>query len=131
MTHTGVNDAYEVALGPAAIRTVRSLLDQDDQDELDYALRAELMDGPNADKELRFDSAGNARVYIDPGVPSSVVYTATPLSFDAYTAVHRPMTADELTRVSKEQGRQTAGCGFYVVDILPAESAFTRGPRRV
>lgn len=118
---------YEVTLGPSAIRVVLGLPSLQDRKELADALRTELVDGPNADKELRFDSDGNAQT--DPRVPSRVVYTATPLSFDAYTALHRPMTGGELSRLRREKGRPVAGRGFYVLDILSAESGFTRGPR--
>jgi hypothetical protein len=57
-----------------------------------------------------------------------VVYTATPLSFQAYTVVHRALTKDELDRLAEEQDRSTHDCGRYVIDILPAELAFTRRP---
>ena len=117
---------YEVTLGPAAIRVV---LGMRDRKELADALRTELVDGPNADKELSFDSDGNAQT--DPGLPSGMVYTATPLSFDGYTALHRPMNGNELARLSREQGRPVSERGFYVFDILSAESGFMRGPRLV
>jgi hypothetical protein len=115
---------YEVTLGPAAIRVVLGLRDRK---ELADALRTELVNGPNADKELSFDSDGNAQT--DPDMPSGLAYTATPLSFDGYTALHRPMTPAELARLRREQGRPVADRGFYVLDILSAESGFTRGPR--
>ena len=115
---------YEVTLGPAAIRVVLGLKDRK---ELADALRTELVNGPNADKEVRFDSDFNAQT--NPRVLSGVVYTATPLSFDAYTALHRPMTPAELARLSREQGRPVADRGFYVLDILSAESGFASRPR--
>jgi hypothetical protein len=121
-----MNATYEVTLGPAAIRVVLGLRDRK---ELADALQSELVDGPNADKELRFDADGNAQMR--PHVPSGLVYTATPLGFDGYTAFHRRMTDAELRRLSQEQDRPVAAIGFYVVDILAAESGFTRGPRLV
>lgn len=127
MVHTGLNHAYEVTLGPAAIRTVLSM-PKDDREGLAEALRIELLKGPNASREFRFDSDVRA---CPPGVtPNGRVYTATPLSFAGWTAVHRPLTKDEMARLRREQGRSTARQGFYVIDILPAESAFGRpGPR--
>src|SRR6266852_5439264 len=125
MSHTGVKDAYEVVLGPAAIRTVLSLPDPGERKELADALRTELINGPNAHNELRFDDA--VRTYPDRGAgPDNVVYTATPLSFAGYTAVHRRLNKEELKRLRREQGRSTARQGLYVIDILRAESAFTR-----
>lgn len=120
---------YEVVPGPAAIRTILGLSDLE-RKELAEALRTELLDGPNADKEVRFDGDMRALYYDDAG-PDDVVYTATPLSFGAYVALHRPMTKEELKRLGREQGRQVAGKGFYVLDILPPGTAFTRGPRLV
>jgi hypothetical protein len=39
---------------------------------------------------------------------------------------------EELRRLRREQGRSTAARGLYVIDILAAESAFTRiTPRRI
>jgi hypothetical protein len=120
MSHTETN-AYEVVLGPPAIRAVVSLPDPADRKELGAALRTELMDGPNAHNELRFDKT--LRVYSD---RARAPYTATPLSFAGYTAVHRRLTGEELRRLGREQDRLTAGQGVYVIDILPAESAFIR-----
>lgn len=113
---------YEVTLGPAAERAImRARYPR----ELAAALRTELVDGPNAHNQVEFgfDNDGNT-VY--PGVPGRVVYTAVPLSFNAYTAVYRPMAKDELDRLADELGRAVADCGFYVVDILSAESSFSR-----
>jgi hypothetical protein len=125
MSHTGVNDSYEVALGPAAIRTVLSLPDPDERERLADALQTELINGPNAHNELRFDS--DVRVYSDRAAgQGTAVYTATTLSFAGYTAVHRHMTSEELRQLRQEQGCSTASRGLYVIDILPAESAFTR-----
>jgi hypothetical protein len=119
---------YEVTLGPGAVRI---LLRLGDWEELAEALRTELVDGPNAGTELRFDADGNAEVHVASHGPGCVIYTATPLSCDGYTALHRPMTKEELERLSREVEGPVADRGFYVVDILPAESGFTRGPRRV
>lgn len=121
-------DPYEVALGPAAIRALETLPGLSDQKELVGALRTELMNGPNAHNEYRFDSAG---AYDDPGGTVRVVYTATPLSFAGYIAVHRRMTREELRRLRRERRRRTAVRGFYVIDILAVESAFGRGSRSV
>jgi hypothetical protein len=122
---------YEVTLGPAAKRFVLGMRDAGDRKELADALRTELAAGPNADKEFQFDSAGDARLGADPGAPAAAVYTAIPLSFSGYTAIHRPMTKDELRRLRQEQGQHAASRqGFFVIDILPAESAWFRLPRR-
>ena len=103
---------YEVVLGPEAIRAVRDL-PYLDRRKLGRALRSELVDGPNAASEYMFDY-GKAQ------------YTATPLSFKAYTAIHRPLTGGELARLSQEQGRPAHGRGFYVIEIRSGVSAFTR-----
>jgi hypothetical protein len=121
MTHIGLNHAYEVTLGPAAIRTVQCM-SKEDRGDLAEALRTELLNGPNASREFRFDSDVPAYT---PGA-NGTVYTATPLSFGAYTAVHRPLTGDEINRLRREQGRSAVGQGFYVIDILSVESAFGR-----
>jgi hypothetical protein len=115
---------YEVILGPAAIRTTLGLSDAD-RKELADALRTELLDGPNADKEVGFDADLRPCVHSDRGR----IYTGTPLSFSAYLAVHRPMTREELKRLRREQGRRVADAGFLVFDILHPASAFTRGPQ--
>jgi hypothetical protein len=105
---------YEVVLGPAAIRTIERL-PEPEQGTLADALRNELVDGPNVKAAFSF-------------VCEIGQYTATPLSFEAYTVVHRPMTEDELSRLSREQQRPTAETGFYVPEIRGGESAFTRRP---
>jgi hypothetical protein len=55
-----------------------------------------------------------------------VIYTASPLSFDGYTAIHRRLTKEELKRLRHDKRPSTAEQGVYVIDILPAESAFSR-----
>ncbi len=128
MAHNGPNRAYAVTLGPAAVRTIEGLPDLDRR-KLASALRTELANGPNTVKEITFDSS--VRTDVDPGAsPDKVFYTATPLSFAGYTAVHRPMTGEEIERLRLEQGHSMATWGFYVIDILPAESAFSR-PRLI
>ncbi len=127
MTHNGEGRAYEVTLGPAAIRVWDGLSDSADLDDLEYALQTELVDGPNAGKESKFGRDGQpfSEHSMDSG---AVAYTATPLSFRAYTVIHRALTRDELRRLAEEQGRPTHGRGRYVIDILAAELAFTRRP---
>jgi hypothetical protein len=119
---------YEVVLGPAAIRTVLSL-PEPERKELADALRTELLNGPNAGKVAWFDA--DMRVCDGTCGPGDVVYTGTPLSFGAYVALHRSMTAEELKRLRREQGRRVAGQGFYVLDILHPAAAFMRRPRLV
>jgi hypothetical protein len=127
MTHNGESRVYEVVLGPATIRIIEGLFDPVDRADLEQALQTELIDGPNADKESNFDGEGlpMSERSMDSG---EVAYTATPLSFQAYTAVHRALTKDELDRLAEEQYRSTHDCGRYVIDILAAELAFTRRP---
>lgn len=123
MLPSGANVPYEVVLGPAAIRVVLGLPDPVIRRRLADALQAELIDGPNARNEFRFDDAS----YSDRGVgPGQVIYTATPLSFAGYTAVHRRLTSEEQDRLHQELDRSTAALGVYVFDILRAESAFIR-----
>lgn len=114
---------YEVVLGPPAERLINSL-QRRLRNELVDALLTELADGPNRDKELKFD--GSVQVCIGPESVTSMLYTATPLSVSGYTALHRPLTKKELKKLGTGGGRSTADLGFYVVEILPAESAFTR-----
>lgn len=123
-----MSSRYEVTLGPAAIRVFLGL-SAVERKELAKALEAELLDGPNADKEARFDA--DMRACDSTCEPGDVVYRGTPLSFHAYVAVHRPMTREELKRLRQEQGHRVAGQGFYVLDILHPATAFTRGPRLV
>ena len=115
-----MDGSYEVTLGPAAIRVVLPL-DLQDQKDLADALWEELANGPNADKEYKFNLEETRKPYVDPAAPDLVEYTATPLSFGGYIAVHRPMTKDELKRLRKEQGH-SASRGFYVLDILTGDS---------
>jgi hypothetical protein len=74
MLHAGEIRAYEVVLAPAAIRFFASLQPAD-QLGLGDALRTELGLGPNADKEIRFDSS----IWADcgPGALEDIFYTAT------------------------------------------------------
>ncbi len=58
---------YIVKLAPAATRLFRAL-ESYDQMRLDRALADELIDGPNADKEIRFDADGR-RPRPDPPPP--------------------------------------------------------------
>jgi hypothetical protein len=114
---------YEVTLGPAAERVVLSLHPRSRRALAD-ALRRDLLNGPHADQavELKFDSTD----YFDPDIPSEATYTAIPISFDGYVAVHRPMTEMELKRLRHELGQSVESLGFYVVDLLAPESGFIR-----
>jgi hypothetical protein len=114
---------YMVVLGPAATRTMQSLAPFD-QRELNRALNDELTGGPNADKEIRFDSNGHPRSCDGRSRDDTVCYTATPLSHKAYTAIHRPMTMAELSAAGTAQRDHVIDLGFYVLDILSAELAF-------
>jgi hypothetical protein len=125
MPENAKNSLYEVVLGPAAIRIVLSLANPAEREALAAALRIELDGGPNVYSEYRFDS--HVRAYSDPAsCADGAVYTATPLSFTAYTAIHRPLTSEEFRRLQREQGPSDAISGVYVIDVLPAESGFTR-----
>jgi hypothetical protein len=119
-----MEDAYEVVLAPAAKRLVRSL---EDRQELARCLATELAEGPNSGVEVTFDC--EVQVCNAPDVPGDTIYTATPLSFKAYTALHRPLTSDELKQLAENKDSVVAERGFYVLDILPAESAFFMRPR--
>lgn len=112
---------YEVTLGPAAMRAIARLTDPR---LLIEALLTELAEGPNQGTEVRFDRY--VQPFVDDPPPDTVIYTATPLSCDCFTAVHRPMTSGELLRLALERERPVAGSGFYVVDVLPPELAFSR-----
>jgi len=117
---------YEVILGPAARRVVRSLPHRTDQVKLAEALRRELQDGPHAATRIRFNRDGKPRSEADRDTPDEKIYTATALSFMAFTAIGRRMTQAELDRLAREQRRPAAGEGFLVVDILRAELGFSR-----
>lgn len=122
-----MNGSYEVVLGPAAKRAVLGMRLAKDRDRLADALRVELADGPNAGKEYQFDCNDSSRDYADRGASAHTAYTAIPLSFDGYIAIHRPVSKEELQRLRREQG-SAARRGFYVLDILPVDSGFTRRP---
>jgi hypothetical protein len=111
---------YELVLAPAAVRALLSLSDPA-RKELAAALGAELLNGPNARKEAFYD--GELRACRR----ERAVYTATPLSYAAFVAVHRPLSADELARLRREKGRRASDQGFHVLDILHLTTAFTRG----
>jgi hypothetical protein len=102
--------SYELILGPVAARTLESL-PEPEQRELAAALREELTAGPNARAEYRFECKG-------------VLYTATPLSFKALTAVHRPLDQAELERVAQKQHRPARDTGSFVIEIRSGETAF-------
>ena len=122
MTHAGLTRTYEVAMGPAALRVILKMPGAC-REKVAKALRTELLDGPNAGKEALYTA--DLRL-CPPGMKMrGVIYTATPLSTDGYTAVHRPMTKEEIKKLRREHG-QAASLGFYVFDILPATAAFTR-----
>jgi len=118
-----LDDSYELVLGPAAIRTLLGLPGHE-RKELAASLREELVNGPNAHSEVKFDS--DLRALSEDTTDKGPVYTATPLSFAAYIAVHRPLTKEELKRLRRERGSRTAHKGFFVMDILAASTAFTR-----
>lgn len=125
MRHNGRKAVYEVVLAPAAHRVVCCMA-MPECAGLTEALRIELSDGPNSGKEIRFGSS--VWPDADPG-EAEAVYTATPLSFDGYTVIHRALSEAEIKRLEEQLGRPTMSWGFYVIDILPAESAFRRWPR--
>jgi hypothetical protein len=116
---------YELVLAPAAVRALLSLRDPARM-QLAVVLGTELLNGPNARKEAFYDADLRACRR------ERAVYTATPLSYDAFVAVHRPLTGDELARLRREKGRRrTADRGFHVLDILHLTTAFTRGAHLV
>ena len=124
MTDARDSHAYELVVAPAASRLIERL-PAPDAEELTHALGTELMDGPNATREVRFGSGmwdGS-----EPG--DDLNYTATPLSFGGYTAIHRPLSAAEMGRLARQRGRPVASDGVYLIDILPAWSAFRPWPR--
>jgi len=113
-------------MAPAAERAVLNVR-YEDRKRLADALRTELLDGPNADKEVWFDA--NMVPCRHPG--DHKAYKAIPLNFGAYVAISRPLTGDELKRLGRERHRRAAARGFYVLEILHPAAAFTRGPRLV
>jgi len=116
---------YELVLAPAAVRALLSLSDPARM-ELAGVLGTELLNGPNARKEAFYDADLRACRR------ERAVYTATPLSYDAFVAVHRPLSADELARLRRERRRRRAlAQGFHVLDILHLATAFTRGAQLV
>jgi hypothetical protein len=119
--------SYEVVLAPAAVRFLLCLRPED-RVHLANTLCVELLYGPNAAKQIRLRFASEG--IVDPGVPACFDYMVTPLSFRGYTAIHRPLTPGELTRLQGELHRPVDGRGCYVFDILDGESAFRR-PRLV
>jgi hypothetical protein len=120
-----MTDDYELIFGPAAERVILSLTDPG---PLADSLSSELWEGPNSDKEVRYPGDELNDDY-DGTVPVDAIYTATPLSFGAYTAVHRPMTKRELALLQAQERRRVASRGFLVLDILAAETAVARRPR--
>jgi hypothetical protein len=116
---------YELVLAPAAVRALLSLSDPARR-ELAGVLGTELLHGPNARKEAFYDADLRACRR------ERAVYTATPLSYDAFVAVHRPLAEDELARLRRERRRRRAlAQGFHVLDILHLTTAFTRGAHLV
>jgi hypothetical protein len=125
MTYDEIKDAYDIVLAPAADR-VLSCMPAPHRAVLADALRNELAEGPNSGKEIRFGSS----LWADAdGGDVNEIYTATPVSCDGYTVIHRPLTGVELNRLAELRGRPAASRGFYVIDILPAEAGFRRWPR--
>jgi hypothetical protein len=106
---------YEIVMGPAAERAVLGM-PYEERKKLAEALRTELLQGPNADREVWFNAGEDKRC------------KATPLTFGAYVAISRPMTTDELARLRRER-RRRASAGLFVIDILHPGTAFTVGPR--
>jgi hypothetical protein len=116
---------YELVLAPAAVRALLSLSDPARM-ELAGVLGTELLNGPNARKEAFYDADLRACRR------ERAVYTATPLSYDAFVAVHRPLAEDELARLRRERRRRRPlAQGFHVLDILHLTTAFTRGAQLV
>jgi hypothetical protein len=116
---------YELVLAPAAVRALLGLTDPV-RKELAAALGGELLNGPNVRKEAFYDAELRACRR------ERAVYTATPLSYGAFVAVHRPLSADELARLRREKGRRRVSAqGFHVLDILHLTTAFTRGAHLV
>ena len=113
--HAQDNHAYAVVLGPAALRVVHDL-DEDEKQGLAQALRSELEAGPHVSIEVQFHERGET-------------YRATVLSFCGYTAIHRAMSLAEMERLAQQE-QNSYSRGFYVTVLLAAESAVRRWPRR-
>ena len=118
---------YAVVLGPAAQRVLKSVT-QPVAEGICNSLLTELRKGPNSKLEIRFDSSIGGDTL--PGSSGETVYTATPLNFGAFTALHRPLRAAEIERMRGQHGG-LEDSGYYVVDLLPPETAFRRWPRPV
>lgn len=106
---------YEVVLSNAARRAVWGVRTIQDRNDLADCLGRELFHGPNAKSEYVFPIRGES-------------YTATPLTFRAWTAVHRRLTEHELDRLAKQEDRQVESIGFLVHDLLRPHTAFEMGP---
>ncbi|OJF13471.1 hypothetical protein [Couchioplanes caeruleus] len=106
---------YEVVLSPAAWRAIRDLRTVQDRDDLADCLGKELDQGPNAENVWVFQIGDRN-------------YTATPLTFRGWVAIHRPLSRAELDRLGDEQGRRVESMGFLIHDLLPPHTAFEIGP---
>lgn len=71
------------------------------------ALRDELDAGPNSVGAYKFDYG-------------KTQYLATPLSFNAYVALHRQLTDEELVQLARQARRQVAPRGFWVIQFCSA-----------
>jgi hypothetical protein len=116
---------YELVLGQAAGLVIERL-EEHDRRRLVDALKTELLNGPNAHNEIRFDP----RKWADTGPSSDGPWTATPLNC-GFAAVHRPLTKAELDRLAAKHGRPLEEPCLYVVDILSLGSIFGGGPHPV
>ena len=117
--------SYTFVLGPAAKRFMQDLTSLD-QRELNQVLEDELVNGPNADKEIRFDSDGHAPP-CGKGACADRVYIATLVSYRAYLVIHRPLTAQELGMASQVRPDIANDLGLYILDILAADPRFDLG----
>jgi hypothetical protein len=125
MPRRGRRYPYEFVLGQAAGLVIERL-EEHDRRELVDALETELLKGPNARHEIRFDP----RTWADTGPSSDGSWTGTPLSC-GFMAVHRPLTRVELDGLAARHGRPVAEPCLYVVDILSLGSIFGGGPHPV